>query len=111
MAGDRSDLVGKQLIYTPKHNANIALQGQYKKTTLLYQHSLTSSRFVDNTNTEVLPWYHFANLRASQLITYKKTQVTVYVQINNLYGANFQIIANRPMPWQQVEIGLQVSLK
>lgn len=104
-----SNLVGKQLIYTPVHNANLAFEIQYKRTNLLYQHSFTSSRFIDNLNTEALPFYQFANLRVSQDLSFQYFNLQFYVQVNNLYGADFQIVANRPMPWQQFEIGLQVD--
>jgi iron complex outermembrane receptor protein len=106
-----SSLIGKQLIYTPVHNANIALAFQYKNTQILYQHSFTSSRYIDNLNTEILPFYQFAHLRLSQSLPIDKSTWRGYIQINNLYGADFQIISNRPMPWQQFEVGIQVDIQ
>jgi len=101
---------GKQLIYTPQHNAQLSIAVRYKKTQLRYQHHFTSLRYVNNANTAILPFYHFANVRLSQRFLLQKMSVQLYGQVNNVFGGDYQIISNRPMPWQQFEIGLSIYL-
>jgi vitamin B12 transporter len=108
--GVQTESIGKQLIYTPVHNANAHFQLQYDKTTLLYQHSFTSQRFADNLNNESLPFFHVGYLRLSQQVKLQKLEATFYAQINNLFGEDYQVVSNRTMPWQQVEIGVSISL-
>lgn len=108
--GSEPSTLGKQLIYTPEHNANAQVQIQFHQTTLLYQHSLTSLRFVDNANTEILPLFHVGHLRLSQTVNLKKASASFYLQINNLFGANYQVISNRAMPWQLFELGVGLRL-
>lgn len=108
--GQNSATLGKQLIYTPVHNANAQLQLSYHKTSLLYQHSFTSLRYIDNANEEALPFFHIAHLRLEQRLTFNNFRATCYVQLNNLLGEDYQIVSNRAMPWQQFEIGLGVRL-
>lgn len=108
--GSEPSTLGKQLIYTPEHNANAQVQIQFRQTTLLYQHSLTSLRFVDNANTEILPLFHVGHLRLSQNINFKKASASFYLQINNLFGVDYQVVSNRAMPWQQFELGVGIRL-
>ncbi|WMX13503.1 MULTISPECIES: TonB-dependent siderophore receptor [unclassified Aureispira] len=108
--GSEQSTIGKQLIYTPAHNANIRLQVQYRQTSLLYQHSVTSLRYIDNANTEILPLFHVGYLRLNQRFSFKNTSANLYLQINNLFGEDYQVVSNRAMPWQQFELGIGVRL-
>ncbi len=110
LAGSNPKDIGKQLIYTPLHQANINVEISYKSSSLLYQHSFTSLRYINNENTEFLPFFQFANLRLNQKIAIKKIAIQIYLQINNIFGSDYQIISNRPLPWQQFELGFQVKL-
>ncbi|BDS10303.1 TonB-dependent receptor plug domain-containing protein [Aureispira anguillae] len=102
--------IGKQLIYTPEHNANAQIRIQYRQTSLLYQHSFTSLRYIDNANTEFLPFFQVGHLRINQQLKQKNFRANFYVQINNLFGENYQIVSNRVMPWQQIEFGIGIGL-
>lgn len=108
--GEQAATIGKQLIYVPLHNLNMQFQIQFKQTSLLYQHSLTSTRFVNNENTEQLPLFHVGHLRLSHQFSISSMRIRLYCQINNLFGHEYQIVSQRPMPWQQVEIGLNLQL-
>lgn len=108
--GSDPSTIGKQLIYTPEHNANAQIKIQYRQTSLLYQHSWTSLRYLDNANTEFLPLFHVGHLRLSQYFTFKKAAANFYLQINNLFGEDYQIVSNRAMPWQQFELGVGIQL-
>ncbi len=107
--GNNSESIGKQLIYTPRHQANAHFELRYDKTTLLYQHNFTSQRYVDNLNTEVLPFFHTGHLRLSQQVKMKQLKVSLYFQVNNLFGADYQVVSRRAMPWQQFEVGLSLG--
>lgn len=102
--------IGKQLIYTPFHNANCSVSLQFYNTTLQYQHSFTSARFIDNLNTEQLPFFHVGHLRIEHNFILSKTQINCYLQINNLWGEDYQVVSQRPMPWQQFELGIFLHL-
>ena len=108
--GSEQSTIGKQLIYTPEHNANAQVQIQFCQTSLLYQHSVTSLRYVDNANTEILPLFHVGHLRLSQTINFNKAAASFYLQINNLFGTDYQVVSNRAMPWQQFELGVGIRL-
>ncbi|MCH2021108.1 MAG: TonB-dependent receptor [Saprospiraceae bacterium] len=108
--GQNTENIGKQLTYTPIHNANTHIQIRFAKTTLLYQHSFTSERFINNLNSESLPFFQVGHLRLSHQFILKGMKAIIYCQINNLFGENYQVVSNRPMPWQQFEFGLNIGL-
>jgi iron complex outermembrane receptor protein len=108
--GQKNENIGKQLIYTPLHNANTHIQLKFANTTLLYQHQLTSERFINNLNTESLPFFHTGHLRLSHTIKLKEIQANIYCQINNIFGEDYQVVSNRAMPWHQFEVGLSIGL-
>lgn len=109
-AGSDPTTVGKQLLYTPTHQANAAFIAQYAQHQLLYQHQWTGSRFIDNANTQRLPFFQVANLRYTYTWTAPRSQWSFYAQVYNLYGEEYQVVNARPMPWQQVEIGVLWSV-
>ncbi|MCP4442457.1 MAG: TonB-dependent receptor [Aureispira sp.] len=112
IAPTNASLGGKQLIYTPVHNGYARLALNYKKhTKLSYQHNLTSSSFINNENTEVLPLFHLGAVELSHQFSLEKLVIKLYGKVNNVWGADYQVMANRPMPWQQFQVGLIFKYK
>jgi len=99
----------KQLIYTPQHRGLIQITLAYKKTSLLYVHQLNGEMFVTADNNKALPFYQVANITLSQNITFKSYALNVYAKANNIFNTAYQVIAWRPMPPVNFEIGLQFS--
>jgi iron complex outermembrane receptor protein len=100
---------GKQLIYTPLHRALFQFTLAYKKTSLLYVHQLNGEMFVTADNKKALPFYQVANVTLSQNVTFKSYALNVYAKANNIFNTAYQVIAWRPMPPANFEIGLQFS--
>lgn len=112
IAPNNVSLAQKQLIYTPVHNGHARIAVSYKKhTNLSYHHTITGQRFINNENTEVLPLFHVGALELSHQLECKTLTVKLYGKINNLWGVDYQVLANRPMPWQQFQVGLIFKYK
>ena len=108
--GEDSRIVGNQLIYVPLHQGNAAFLLAFQQTSLLVQAQWTGQRFTDNANNLPLPAFALLHLRIEQRLNFGKGALVLYGQANNLLGAEYQIVLNRPMPWQQFEVGLQFFL-
>lgn len=102
-----ASLLGKQILYVPAHQGNAALLLGYQQTHLLLQAQWTGARFTDDVNSFALPAFALVHLRLEQQLKFGKGKLVLYGQINNLLGADYQIVLNRPMPWQQFEVGGQ----
>lgn len=100
--------VGKQLIYTPIHQLNSSISLSFKGFNLQYQHHFTSQRFTTNDHLAALPSFDLGNIRLTKVWTLPKQILTAQAQVFNIWGVDYQIVAQRPMPWQQFEVGLIV---
>lgn len=108
--GEDPRTLGKQLVYVPAHQGNAALFVAFRQTSALLQTQWTGARFTNNTNSAFLPAFALLNLRLEHRLTFGKGGLVLYGQANNLLGAEYQVVLNRPMPWQQFELGLQFFL-
>ncbi len=108
--GEDPRIIGNQLIYVPVHQGNAAFLLGFHQTNLLLQTQWTGQRFTDNANRLSLPAFALLHLRLEQRLDFGKGAMILYGQANNLLGAEYQIVLNRPMPWQQFEIGVQFFL-
>ena len=97
----------KQLIYTPTHKLNTTFAYAWgKKLQVTYAHQFTSLRYLDTDNTLYLPAFQTADLTLSG--AWKK--VGWWATIHNIWNADYQVVANRPMPRAWGELGLSWSL-
>ena len=102
--------VDKQLIYVPKHKLNLTLQANWKDWTLAFYHLYTGKVYTLKDNSESLPAYHLDHLFLYKNWTYRNLKGNVFVKANNIFGVNYQVIAQFPMPLRSYEIGWKVSL-
>lgn len=108
--GEDPRTIGKQLIYVPAHQGNAALLVAFRQTSALLQAQWTDQRYTDNANNFSLPTFVLLHLRLEQRLNLKKGTLVLYGQAHNLLGTEYQVVLNRPMPWQQFEFGVQFFL-
>lgn len=98
VVGDAS--VGKQLIYVPKNTALISIGANYKRLLLAYSQTYNGSVFIDAANQSYMPYYAPANLRLNWSISKvnAKNLFSLAGCVDNLYGEEYQVVANRPLP-------------
>ena len=103
---DRNDeSVGKQLIYVPKHQLNTSIRGIYKDWTLAFYHQYTGKIYTLSDNSDALRAYHLDHLHLYKTFKTKKLNGNAFGKWNNVFGVNYQVIAQFAMPRQNVEIG------
>ena len=96
---------GQQLAYTPVHQAFASLMAEYGRWKISYQQRYTGPV---STLTEPLPGYlpAFAQLDYQ----HKKYGLTIFIQINNVWNADYQAIERRPMPGRHWMLGCRLKL-
>jgi len=97
--------VGKQLIYVPKHKLNASIQAIYKSWTLAFYHQYTGQVYTLSDNSDFLPAYHLDHLHLYRKFKTEKLAGSGFVKFNNVFGINYQVIAQFAMPRQNLEIG------
>lgn len=102
-------LIGKQLIYVPKHRLNASLQLSWKSWTLALYHIYTGKVYTLADNSAFLPSYHLNHLFVYKRFESKSWKGNAFIKLKNIFGVNYQVIAQFPMPRQHFELGWQVG--
>jgi vitamin B12 transporter len=103
--------LNKQLIYVPLYTGQFNYGVTYKKTTLMLNHTYTGYRYTSSDHSQYLEPYFMHNVNLSYQINFKKVNVDLQFQINNLLNTNYQVLAARPMPGIHYRGGIVFNFK
>ena len=101
----------KQLIYVPKHRANLSIGYSIKRLSFYYQHLFNDMVFTteDNIVSSLysLPKYDLGNTGISyQLIQNNSHNLRLGLDVNNVFDTPYQNVIFRPMPNRNYNIQL-----
>jgi iron complex outermembrane receptor protein len=98
----------KQLIYVPLHKVSGQLIIETKYISLLYSQVYTGITYTLRDNSESLPGYSVADVNFSKMFKIKKIRLGLNFDILNIWNANYQAIAFRPMPGRSYRISVKL---
>lgn len=101
--------IGKQLIYTPMYSGKAALSIEYKGFCLSYNHTYTGYRYTSTDNKKFLKPYQLATVYFSKKITMKTIVLNVFVQANNIFNEQYQVLQSRAMPLVNYQGGISIQ--
>ena len=105
---ESDDIIGKQLIFTPIHNGNIAYKMSYKNINLEYLHEFIGERYTTSDNSEWLEAYSIGNI----ILNYSKevyaNKFTIGFRFNNIWGTVYQSMPMYAMPGRSFEFSLRI---
>ncbi len=105
------NIIHKQLIYVPPHQASISATIIYKRLALRYSHQYTSWRFTSSDNEDFLSSYNIASCYINiKPFRNHNSSWAIDCGIDNLYNQNIQSVANIPMPLRTYKIGIIYQL-
>lgn len=94
--------LSQQLIYSPLHQLNAQLWWQRGRWHWHYQHNWTDLRFLTTDHSAYLPAYALAHTQ----FRYQFAPFEAFVQLNNVWNTDYQVMSQRPMPRRYVSVGL-----
>lgn len=101
-----------QLIYRPKHKANLNLNYHFnKKIRVNYSHQLTSKRFTTTDNLNVAAAFNTANFTLQYNTKIDKAILNIEASLLNVFNTYYEITANRPMPGTHFLITTNLNFK
>lgn len=106
-AGDPS--YDKQIFYIPEEMTKCNLSIKYKNSGLNVFYTFTGRRYTNFENTDYLPAVDLFEGNVSQNFTVSKVEAQVKFEVNNIFNADYQMIAGYPMPLRNFK--LLLSLK
>lgn len=101
--------LGNQLIYTPIHTMNASLRFEKSGYYFSYLFNYISKRYLGKDNTAYMPGYNLSNIFLGKNFQMKNFMLSLQVEINNLFGLDYQSIAYRPMPGRNFAITIKGS--
>ena len=103
--------LGKQLPYTPRHQAGLSLQAQVQRFSIQAQTNYTGERKITADNPRTLSPFFLADLGISYTgFSISKIQIPLQVRIQNLLNTQFQVIYLRPMPGRSIHFTISFQL-
>lgn len=107
---ESDDVLNKQLIYTPFHQANLFLRYSYKKASLSINNEYTGEQFSRADNLDSIPSYFLINISANYNFAFKNFNNKVFLKINNILNADYMQMQWYPMPPVNFELGITVTI-
>lgn len=90
--------IGKQLIYVPVNQANGSVRISYGGIYSSWGTIFAGRRYTATDNSHFLPYYVINNATIGYKLPLNNNSIDLNLNINNLFGFNYQSVANYPMP-------------
>ncbi len=105
---------GKQLIYIPRHTANLMIGLSYKSWELNIDNSIIGKRYTTSSNIESdyesnLSAYAITNLNLEKDFTWKKLNAKLGLRVENLFDTDYMSVLWRAMPGRYYSVNLQIG--
>jgi len=100
----------KQLFYTPYFMCNNVLKAHYHKFAVYLRNQYQGFSFADPENLTVLPAFSIWSVTMEKSLKLKKTDLSVYISVNNLTNKYYEITLWRPMPPRNYQIGIKFKI-
>ncbi len=98
--------IDKQLIYVPMYSGNGKISIEYKGVVFSYRHNYTGYRYTSTDNTQYLPPFYLGSFYLSYKMQLKNSTATIFLQANNIWNEQYQVMLNRAMPQQNFNAGI-----
>ncbi len=103
------NLLGKQLIYTPKFQWKSILSFRHKKWSVYYHQQYAHIRYTTSDNQSQLPGYYMSSLSANYDFLINKRKLVTKFKIDNIFNADYEVVAGRPMPLRNFVLGIGLT--
>ncbi|NPD44138.1 MULTISPECIES: TonB-dependent siderophore receptor [unclassified Lentimicrobium] len=105
---------GKQLIYIPRHTANLMIGVNYKSWELNIDNSIIGKRYTTSSNElsdfeKPLLAYSLTNLSFEKGFNWKKLKARFGIRVENIFDRDYMTVLWRAMPGRYYSVNLQIG--
>lgn len=104
------DIIGKQLVYVPKHAGRFSAYISYGKNRLTIQNQVNSRQYITFDNIQFLQGYLLTNILLETQIKLGPVETRIQGQINNLFDTLYLNVKRNAMPGRHFSIQLICNL-
>lgn len=109
--GESDPAIGKQLPYTPAHQANARITVEKNDFSAFIGTFFVGDRRVTTDGQRTMPSYQLFNLGVSyEKLALGKVKLPLRFQVNNLFNKDYQVLYLRPMPGRSYQFTLSIQL-
>ncbi|MBB6324648.1 iron complex outermembrane receptor protein [Algoriphagus iocasae] len=109
--GETDPAIGKQLPYTPQHQANAKIRVSRDGISTYLSTFFVGERSVTADNPRMMPSYQLFNFGlAYDQLKWRKLAFPVRFQINNLFNTDYQVLYLRAMPGRSFQFNLSIRI-
>ncbi len=101
--------IGKQIPYTPRYNGQLNIGFAFRGFYFNYNHTYTGYRFITSDESAWLMPYNTGNIQASYS-TRLGIPFRFFAQCNNIWSQHYEVVAARPMPLINFNLGLKADI-
>lgn len=98
--------IDKQLIYVPMYSGHAKISLEYKGFAFSYRHNYTGYRYTSTDDTQYLLPFYLGSFYLSYKMQLKNSIANVFIQANNVWNEQYQVMLNRAMPQQNFNAGI-----
>jgi iron complex outermembrane receptor protein len=102
---------GKQIIYTPLHNAGGFLKFTVKTWQAAVWGNYTGKSYITTDNSEELPGVFLMDMALRKQFILKQFTWQLVFRVNNIFNKDHQLVAYRPMPGRNYQLTLRLTFK
>lgn len=99
-----------QLIYVPKHHANVQAGFSKQAFRFMVYHQFTGLRYTTTDNSHFLPAFQLTGIQLSKEFKWKKNHFQAFASCNNLFNTDYQVMMMRAMPGRNFQVGINYQL-
>ncbi|GAB3278001.1 TonB-dependent receptor plug domain-containing protein [Larkinella harenae] len=104
------DIVGKQLVYVPKHVGRLSAYMAWGKNRLTIQNQVNSRQYITFDNIQFLRGFMLTNILLETAVKLGPVQTRIQGQVNNVFDTVYLNIKRNAMPGRYVAIQLICNL-
>jgi vitamin B12 transporter len=101
-----------QIVYIPWHSGSAIIGIDYQKWTANYSLLYTGERYNGKDNDPenyMQPWYT-SDCSISRILSYKRLNIHLTAQVNNLFNQYYDVVLNYPMPGRNYKFIIAVNI-
>jgi iron complex outermembrane receptor protein len=105
------DIIGRQLIYTPRYKLNHSFTVSYKDFSLCIWHQYTGYRFTTSDNSQWLKPFHLCDISVNMpsLKKERKMALETSFMIQNIFNTSYEFISGYPMPGRIYQLQIKIN--
>src|SRR5690606_12709763 len=92
--------------YTPMYSGMGKATLEYQRFLVSYRHNYVGYRYTSTDNTQYLPPFDLGSAYVSYRLPMKKSELSLWFNVDNIWNETYQVVANRAMPGINFNTGI-----